>query len=41
MNERYPIYAEADLVVESGAGPHNIAVAAIVDALRDYLESKQ
>ena len=37
INERYPIYAEADLTIESGAGPHNSAVAAIIDALREQL----
>ena len=34
INERYPIYAEADITIESGAGPHNMAVASIIDALR-------
>lgn len=37
MAERYPIYAEADLTVESAVGPHNNAVAAVLDALRAYL----
>jgi hypothetical protein len=37
INERYPIYAEADLTIESGAGPHNSAVASIIDALRERL----
>lgn len=35
--ERYPIYSEADLIVESSSGPHNIAVAAVLEALRGYL----
>lgn len=34
MQERYPIYAEADLTVESGSGPHNSAVTAVLQALR-------
>lgn len=34
MNERYPIYAEADLTIETGAGPHNTAVSDILTALR-------
>lgn len=34
MDERYPIYAEADLTIETGAGPHNAAVSLILDALR-------
>jgi shikimate kinase len=30
---RYPIYAEADMSVESGEGTHQVAVATIIDAL--------
>jgi shikimate kinase len=37
MAERYPIYAEADITVESSPGPHNSAVTSILEALRDYL----
>lgn len=37
IDERYPIYAEADLVIESSPGPHNAAVGAILDALRTHL----
>ena len=37
MDERYPIYAEADLTIETGAGPHNSAVGHILTALRAYL----
>ena len=37
MDERYPIYAEADLTVETGTGPHHSAVASIIDALRAHL----
>jgi shikimate kinase len=37
MEARYPIYAEADLTVETGAAPHNAAVAAILEALRAHL----
>ena len=32
--ERYPIYAEADLTVETSESPHDAAVAAILDALK-------
>ena len=38
MDERYPIYAEADLTVETGSGPHNSAVAHILTALRKHLQ---
>ena len=33
---RYPIYAEADLVVETGGGAHAEAVEAIIKALTDH-----
>jgi shikimate kinase len=38
MDERYPIYAEADLTVETGAGPHNSAVSLILSALKQHLQ---
>ncbi|MEQ1818898.1 MAG: shikimate kinase [Terricaulis sp.] len=37
LDERYPIYAEADLTIETGTGPHNSAVVAILNALRAHL----
>lgn len=37
MDERYPIYAEADITVETGIGPHNAAVSLILEALRVHL----
>ncbi len=33
MEERYPLYAEADLVVESTNAPHNSSVHAVIAAL--------
>jgi shikimate kinase len=33
MDQRYPIYAEADITVDSGDGPHEIVVDKIVAAL--------
>ena len=36
MQERYPVYAEADLVVETSEGPHDAAVEAILDALERH-----
>ena len=41
MDERYPIYAEADLTVETGNAPHNSAVKHLLDALRTYLQVEQ
>jgi len=35
MAERYPIYAEADITVESNEGPHDAIVERIIDALRE------
>ncbi len=37
MDERYPIYAEADLTIETGSGPHNSAVSLILSTLRAHL----
>jgi shikimate kinase len=37
MEERYPIYAEADITVETDQGPHNVAAAEIITALRAHL----
>lgn len=34
MAERYPIYAQADITIESSPGPHGVAVDAILKALR-------
>jgi shikimate kinase len=39
MDERYPIYAEADLTVESANGPHNSAVRDLLVALRAHVEA--
>jgi len=41
MREREPIYAEADITIETGAGPHNSAVGLILDALRAHLAGIQ
>jgi shikimate kinase len=35
MDERYPVYAEADIVVDSDEGPHEAVVERIVAALAD------
>ena len=37
--ERYPIYAEADITVESGSGPHDNVVDAIIRALNDAMSA--
>lgn len=36
MKDRYPTYAEADIVVDSGPGPHATAVEAILAALEPF-----
>lgn len=33
MQERYPVYAEADMVIDSGVGPHEQVVTRIIEAL--------
>lgn len=35
MAQRYPVYGEADITVESNEGPHDAIVERIVDALRE------
>jgi shikimate kinase len=40
MEERYPIYAEADVTVESRDVPHDVIVGAVIDALADTLGYK-
>ncbi len=37
MNQRYPVYAEADLVVESTAQPADKTTEQVIEALRRYL----
>lgn len=37
LAEREPFYAEADIVIESGAAPHNNAVASVLRTLRAHL----
>ena len=35
MEQRYPIYGEADVVVDSADGPHEKVVEAVIKALRE------
>jgi shikimate kinase len=39
IDERYPIYAEADLTVESRDVPHEAIVEEVIESLRGYLQS--
>ncbi|HEX6859642.1 MAG TPA: shikimate kinase [Caulobacteraceae bacterium] len=36
---RYPVYEQADVIVETGDTPHQVAVEAILAALRKHMES--
>lgn len=36
MEERYPVYAEADITIESLEGPHDAVVETIVDRLKEF-----
>src|SRR5690606_22341098 len=40
MEEREPIYAEADITVHTDHGPHHVAAAEIINALRAYLAAR-
>ncbi len=40
MEQRYPIYAEADVTVESRDVPHDVIVGAVIDAIADRLGCK-
>lgn len=37
MEKRYPVYAEADIIVDSADGPINAMIDKVVAAIRDYL----
>ena len=39
MRQRYPVYAEADIVVDSTAQPADKTTQEVIDALRAYLET--
>ena len=39
--KRYPIYAQADLMVETGDTAHHVAVNQIISALSAYLQEQQ
>src|SRR5882724_4612356 len=39
MDERYPVYAEADLTVESREVPHEAIVDEVIESLRRYLQA--
>ena len=39
MKQRYPVYGEADLTIQSGSGPHEQVVDTIVDTLKQHIEA--
>jgi shikimate kinase len=39
VDERYPVYGEADIIVETGEGPHEPVVETIVQELRSFWRS--
>ena len=41
IEARYPVYAEADITVESRDEPHDVIVAEIVQRLAERLEMKE
>ncbi|MEJ0022442.1 MAG: shikimate kinase [Alphaproteobacteria bacterium] len=36
MEERHPVYADADITIDSGSGPHTAAVESVLSALKPY-----
>jgi shikimate kinase len=38
IERRYPVYAEADLVVDSIEGPPELTLARVIDALQHYFK---
>jgi shikimate kinase len=40
MDERYPVYAKADITIDTGEGPHEPVVEAIVLALKDPAKAR-
>ena len=40
MEERYPAYAMADVIVESGDGPHSQVVNDVIEALKNYASNE-
>lgn len=41
MEERYPVYAQADIVVNSTEGPHELVVQEVVDKLEQHLAERE
>ena len=41
MTQRYPIYAEADIVVDSTAQPADRTTEQVIEALRAYLQAEK
>ena len=39
INERYPVYATADIVIDSNEGPHDAIVDRIIETLRTREET--
>jgi len=37
IDERYPVYAKADIIIQSGRGPHDAVVEKIVAAVKDWV----
>jgi len=41
VDERYPVYEEADIIVETGEGPHEPVVESIVQELRAFWQASE
>jgi shikimate kinase len=40
IEERYPTYGEADIIVQSQDGPHEETVSEVIAALKQFLENE-
>lgn len=40
MNERYPVYAQADITIDSSAASHDTVVDAVLAALEHFIQKK-
>lgn len=40
MEKRYPVYEQADIIVETATGPHNKVVGQIINKLNEHLDEE-
>lgn len=40
IEERYPVYGEADITVQSQDGPHEETVSEVIEAIKQFLQNE-